>query len=1097
MRYRRMLFPVVIIALLSWTLPAGAAHDQASLAAQIENANRNEGGAITLSADIVLSQPLPDISSQLTIDGAGHSISGGGQLRIFLVDGGALSLLNMTLGDGKAPDEQDGGAIWLQGPATLAAQQVTFSQNAAFQGGAIATSKDTLSLSISESSFIGNRAEKFGGALYLQTRQSDITRSSFTLNESGWYAGAIAAHEGKLELSNSTLFNNSAGVASALEVFLADVTLTHVTILNTDIDSHAHEIHRSGGRIRLRNSIVASPGYLNNCGEDIYERRGNISLDGSCDLLETRLEPGLGGLTGWPAWLPLLDGSPALDAADPEYCLDIDQRGMPRPHGGGCDAGAIESTTAKPAPAPVLPPPGCALADAIRAANSDAPSGACLAGSGHDTIHLDKNHVLRANLPPVTSPITIEGNGHSINGVLKYRMFDVAGGELNLKNVTLLHGGGVEGSAVRLRANARLNADNVTFRRNIATSGGAIATVSDSAQASIRDSLFDGNRSDDSGGAIRAQRGKVTVSGSLFKANQAGRWGGAVDVEHGSVDIINSAFTRNRAIAGGGLHVNYGSATVSHATMVNNYADQLNGDDIMNYAGRLQLRNSIIHSVGKIADDCAGRPVQGSHNINPDGSCVARASADPLLGRLTGSPAHFPLLDGSPAVDAADARFCPETDQLGRPRPHGGGCDIGAIESASARPAPPRPQPTTCALYDQIIAFNTDRPAGLCPAGSGADTLVMTGDITLSERLPQITSGLSIVGNGHSISGDERFPIFDVKGTWLKITDLTLRDGMNPRHSGGAINLGAGASLVVEGSRFLNNVALTGGAIAMSEGSVRLAISGSSFIDNSADRDGGAILMNAGRLNISGSSFVNNQGSFGGAIGTINGDEAQISNSTFSGNQATGRGGAINAGRPRMTLTHLTFFNNLEKGYLTPHRGHAIYIARNNQGLWLRNSIIGGSRRAMHCVGSLSQSAGNLVDGDSCAPMLNAEPMLSELSGWPAMHRPLPGSPAIGAGDARYCLPGDQDGAARSAVGGCDIGAVEVPPVVSALAACQVRTTHTLNFRAGPGGERIGTVPEGASLPASQRTHGWFQVEYRGRSGWISADYATTEGDCE
>jgi len=39
---------------------------------------------------------------------------------------------------------------------------------------------------------------------------------------------------------------------------------------------------------------------------------------------------------------------------------------------------------------------------------------------------------------------------------------------------------------------------------------------------------------------------------------------------------------------------------------------------------------------------------------------------------------HFPLLEGSPAIDAGNDAFCPSTDQLGQPRV--GVCDIGAIE---------------------------------------------------------------------------------------------------------------------------------------------------------------------------------------------------------------------------------------------------------------------------------------------------------------------------------------------------------------------------------------------------------------------------------
>ena len=51
-----------------------------------------------------------------------------------------------------------------------------------------------------------------------------------------------------------------------------------------------------------------------------------------------------------------------------------------------------------------------------------------------------------------------------------------------------------------------------------------------------------------------------------------------------------------------------------------------------------------------------------------------------MLGALDDEGGVRPLLPGSPAIDAADPRFCTETDQIGNPRPVGAGCDLGAIE---------------------------------------------------------------------------------------------------------------------------------------------------------------------------------------------------------------------------------------------------------------------------------------------------------------------------------------------------------------------------------------------------------------------------------
>ncbi|WP_428993621.1 choice-of-anchor Q domain-containing protein [Dokdonella fugitiva] len=38
----------------------------------------------------------------------------------------------------------------------------------------------------------------------------------------------------------------------------------------------------------------------------------------------------------------LAEGSPAMDAGDSEFCPPIDQRGVERPNGSGCDLGAFE-----------------------------------------------------------------------------------------------------------------------------------------------------------------------------------------------------------------------------------------------------------------------------------------------------------------------------------------------------------------------------------------------------------------------------------------------------------------------------------------------------------------------------------------------------------------------------------------------------------------------------------------------------------------------------------------------------------------------------------------------------------------------------------
>ena len=62
---------------------------------------------------------------------------------------------------------------------------------------------------------------------------------------------------------------------------------------------------------------------------------------------------------------------------------------------------------------------------------------------------------------------------------------------------------------------------------------------------------------------------------------------------------------------------------------------------------------------------------------------------------------------------------------------------------------------------------------------------------------------------------------------------------------------------------------------------------------------------------------------------------------------------------------------------------------------------------------------------------------------------------------------------------------------------CTVTTTHGLNFRDAPNGDKIGLLPQGAAVMALDHREGWFLVEYDSKRGWISGDYVTARGDCD
>ena len=340
--------------------------------------------------------------------------------------------------------------------------------------------------------------------------------------------------------------------------------------------------------------------------------------------------------------------------------------------------------------------PRCTLADAIIAANHDRAEGGCPAGRGADTITLSQDITLRDELPAITSKITIEGEGYTISGDNRYRIFYNEGGVLTINNLTMAKGyveGGLileDESLKNTTANpiggaivnwkGRISIVSSNFSGNSADIwGGAIFNAG---ELGISDSSFVGN----SGAISNAIDGTLNIVNSSFSGNSADEIGGAIS-SVGELSITNSTFSDNSAGTGGAISSG-GELSIVNSTFSHNSADM--GGAIHNWeSGMLNIINSIIASEGENAcySESGRRLRQNISNFIQDGSCSPAFEGDPMLGELVepadGSPAYFPLLAGSRAIDAADDDCCPATDQIGAARPQDAGCDIGAIEYAA------------------------------------------------------------------------------------------------------------------------------------------------------------------------------------------------------------------------------------------------------------------------------------------------------------------------------------------------------------------------------------------------------------------------------
>ena len=214
-----------------------SALDSGTPVAPLNDCESGDSGhdTIVLTGAVTLDAALPNITSSMTIDGAGYSISGAASYRIFNIRSGSVTLENVTLQDGVAGGSSSGGAIHMTSSGTLTITNSIIKDNTAFGGGGISANNG--GVTIKNSSIYGNRATRAGG-------------------------GGVYVSGGRgVTILNSSLYDNfadgSSGSGGAIYVSLGSATLTHVTL-------HDNRATRAGGlrvgsnrSVTLRNSIVS------------------------------------------------------------------------------------------------------------------------------------------------------------------------------------------------------------------------------------------------------------------------------------------------------------------------------------------------------------------------------------------------------------------------------------------------------------------------------------------------------------------------------------------------------------------------------------------------------------------------------------------------------------------------------------------------------------------------------------------------------------------------------------------------------------------------------------------------------------------------
>ncbi len=274
----------------------------------------------------ILDGPGTVTFDSLTLTG-GNAAGNGGAIN-HLANTATLTVRNSTILGNQAA--LDGGGLFSQGPLNLI--NTTVQDNQAQRGGGLFNNG---AATLSQVAVIGNQANEGGGLYQLGPGNTTINTSTFSGNQAAYQGGGmVAGPSAVLTLRNATVAANQAGQGGGLQA-IADATIqleSSIVANNRDPSGALTDI--SGGNLQgnARNLLTSLAG------------KTSGSLGTGSDLVVA--DPGLAPLGDYGGFTPthaLLPHSPALEAGYQASGLATDQRGVARQQGSAPDIGAYES----------------------------------------------------------------------------------------------------------------------------------------------------------------------------------------------------------------------------------------------------------------------------------------------------------------------------------------------------------------------------------------------------------------------------------------------------------------------------------------------------------------------------------------------------------------------------------------------------------------------------------------------------------------------------------------------------------------------------------------------------------------------------------
>ena len=837
----------------------------------------------------------------------------------------------------------------------------------------------------------------------------------------------------------------------------------------------------SGATNTIGNTIVAGNisgaapdviGSVTSLGNNLIGNASNSSGWISSDLTGTTLAPidpvlaPLGNYGGTTETMPLLPGSPALDAGNVSLVpigVTTDQRGEPRLLNGNVDIGAFESQgfiiTVVPGSTPQSADIGTTFANplavTVTANNAVEPVDGgivtfiAIPAGGASAIFSSSTAVISGGQAGITAaPNNVNGT-YQVDAAISSDLtasFDLTNtgtpfasltvnttvdalapgaGLLSLRealafanidttgNATITFDSTVFASALTIDLSlGQLELDNLTETETIVgpaagvtVDGNALSRVFqvDAGVTASISGMTIANGSSDSGGGI-LNLGTLTLTDCTVSGNTVtGNGGGILNL--GTLSLDQSTLSQNTAVNAGGGVYNAGALSISNSSAVSDNSARLGGGIYDAYVANvtLTMTNSTV----------------SGNSASYGGGVFDRSTVTDTMTDCTisGNSANIGAgIDGVGAVEVLTGCIITGNTATGR---------AGGIYNSG-----------TLTLTDSTVSDNTAYEGGGIYNSSYA-TATVTGSTITGNSTPSTGGGGGGVANfGQLIMVDSNVTgntavlgggIYNLFGGVVTLTDCTISGNFAYVGGGGLLNYGASATLT--DCTVSNNTILTGGVYNSGGGGIY---------------NGGTSTLTLTGTTISGNASVGN----GGGLLNANYSTATLTNTTISGNTASGSGGGVYNGDTFVptgtTPTTITLINCTVSGNDASGDGGGVYndaygtvnvgntIVALNTSAGVAPDVEGTfASQGTNLIGITTGSTGWVgsdLTGTTSQPLT---PLLAPLGnyGGPIETMPLlPGSVALGAGNVALLPDGtttDQRGEPRLLNGTVDIGAFE------------------------------------------------------------------------